>query len=99
MADGTQFAFTPEVEAATHTLWNKVQKHVTPMEWRLKAPLITEINRLKREKNAVILSSGYTGEILGPAERAPWPLLRKPYSADALAQIIDQVLELPTQPA
>ncbi|MFC3079776.1 quinolinate synthase NadA [Phenylobacterium terrae] len=59
MADGTQFAFTPEVEAATHTLWNKVQKHVTPMEWRLQAPLIAEINRLKREKNAVILAHNY----------------------------------------
>lgn len=59
MADGTQFAFTPEVERATHTLWNKVQKHVTPMEWRLQAPLIAEINRLKREKNAVILAHNY----------------------------------------
>ncbi|HEX2561027.1 quinolinate synthase NadA [Phenylobacterium sp.] len=59
MADGTQFAFTPEVEAATHTLWNKVQKHVTPMEWRFQAPLIAEINRLKREKNAVILAHNY----------------------------------------
>ncbi|HEY9217359.1 MAG TPA: quinolinate synthase NadA [Phenylobacterium sp.] len=59
MADGTQFAFTPEVERTTHTLWNKVQNHVTPMEWRLHAPLIAEINRLKREKNAVILAHNY----------------------------------------
>ncbi|HEY9217360.1 MAG TPA: response regulator, partial [Phenylobacterium sp.] len=47
----------------------------------------------------VILSSGYTGEILGPAERAPWPLLRKPYSAEALARTIDEVLERPAEPA
>ncbi|HEX2561028.1 hybrid sensor histidine kinase/response regulator [Phenylobacterium sp.] len=47
----------------------------------------------------VILSSGYTGEVLGPAERAPWPLLRKPYSAEALARMIDQALERPAQPA
>jgi PAS domain S-box-containing protein len=47
----------------------------------------------------VILSSGYTGEALGPAERAPWPLLRKPYSADALAQMIDQAMERRPQPA
>ena len=33
----------------------------------------------------VILSSGYTGETLGAAAEAPWPLLRKPYSAEALA--------------
>jgi len=59
MADGFQFAFTPEVERATLPLWEKVRSHVTPMEWRLQAPLIAEINRLKREKNAVILAHNY----------------------------------------
>ncbi|HEX5378895.1 MAG TPA: quinolinate synthase NadA [Phenylobacterium sp.] len=59
MADGFQFAFTPEVERATQPLWEKVKRHVTPMEWRLQAPLIAEINRLKREKNAVILAHNY----------------------------------------
>ncbi|WP_332774225.1 quinolinate synthase NadA [Phenylobacterium sp.] len=59
MADGSQFAFTPAVEAATLPLWEKVKRHVTPMEWRLQAPLIAEINRLKREKNAVILAHNY----------------------------------------
>jgi quinolinate synthase len=29
------------------------------MEWRLQAPLISEINRIKREKNAVILAHNY----------------------------------------
>ena len=59
MADGFQFAFTPEVDKATLPLWEKVKSHVTPMEWRLQAPLIAEINRLKREKNAVILAHNY----------------------------------------
>ena len=59
MADGSQFAFTPAVEAATWPMWEKVKHHVTPMEWRLHAPLIAEINRLKREKNAVILAHNY----------------------------------------
>jgi PAS domain S-box-containing protein len=36
----------------------------------------------------VILSSGYTGEALASADGAPWPLLRKPYAADELAQAI-----------
>ncbi len=58
-ADGFQFAFTPEIEAATAPAWEKVKHHVTPMEWRLQAPLIAEINRLKREKNAVILAHNY----------------------------------------
>jgi quinolinate synthase len=58
-ADGFQFAFTPQVEAATAASWEKVKRHVTPMEWRLQAPLIAEINRLKREKDAVILAHNY----------------------------------------
>ena len=58
-ADGFQFAFTPEIEAQTAPLWEKVKRHVTPMEWRLHAPLIAEINRLKREKDAVILAHNY----------------------------------------
>jgi CheY-like chemotaxis protein len=40
----------------------------------------------------VILSSGYTGETLNSASEAPWPLLRKPYDADALASIIEAVV-------
>ena len=59
MADGTQFDFTPEVEVATAMVWEKVKRHVTPMEWRLQAPLIAQINRLKAEKNAVILAHNY----------------------------------------
>src|SRR5438132_329044 len=59
MADGFQFAFTPEIEAITAPAWEKVKRHVTPMEWRAQAPLIAEINRLKREKDAVILAHNY----------------------------------------
>ena len=58
-ADGFNFPFTPEVEKATEASWAKVNRHVTPMEWRHHAPLIAEINRLKREKNAVILAHNY----------------------------------------
>jgi quinolinate synthase len=58
-ADGFQFAFTPEIEALTAPAWEKVRRHVTPMEWRAQAPLIAEINRLKREMNAVILAHNY----------------------------------------
>jgi len=39
----------------------------------------------------VILSSGYTGEVLTAAEDAPWPLLHKPYGADQLARVIAEV--------
>jgi len=60
MADGfAPLAFTPQVRASTDALWNKVSKHVTPLEWQIQAPLIDAINRLKAEKNAVILAHNY----------------------------------------
>jgi len=40
----------------------------------------------------VILTSGYTGEALGAAAEAPWPLLAKPYPSEALAAVIDAVM-------
>ncbi|PIC01223.1 quinolinate synthase [Caulobacter sp. X] len=51
--------FTAQVEAQTAPIWEKVKHHVTPLEWRTQAPLIAEINRLKREKNAAILAHNY----------------------------------------
>jgi quinolinate synthase len=58
-ADGFQADFTPQVAQATAGVWEKVKGHVTPLEWRAQAPLIAEINRLKAEKNAVILAHNY----------------------------------------
>ena len=40
----------------------------------------------------VLLSSGYTGDILASAEDAPWPLLRKPYTLGALASAIEKAV-------
>ncbi len=53
------FPFTPAVEVETAPVWDRVKSRVTPFEWRAHAPLIAEINRLKREKNAVILAHNY----------------------------------------
>ena len=39
----------------------------------------------------IILSSGYTGEVLSAAEETPWPLLRKPYGPQQLAQTIAEL--------
>ena len=47
----------------------------------------------------IILSSGYTGETLNAAVRAPWPLLPKPYSAEALAELIEAVTASVDTPA
>ncbi len=59
MADGSAFAFTPAVETETAAIWAKVKDKVTPIEWRFHAPLIAEINRLKKARNAVILAHNY----------------------------------------
>ena len=60
MADGfAPLPFTAEVEAAVAPLWERVKGRVTPLEWRVHAPLIAQINRIKREKNAVILAHNY----------------------------------------
>jgi PAS domain S-box-containing protein len=47
----------------------------------------------------IILSSGYTGETLNAAVQAPWPLLQKPYSAEALATLIEAVTAAARAPA
>ena len=60
MYDGLDpMPFTSEVESATAMVWEKVKSKVTPLEWRLQAPLIAAINELKRRKNAVILAHNY----------------------------------------
>jgi quinolinate synthase len=62
MADGFGFipsGFTPDVEALTAPVWAKLKDRITPLEWRAHAPLIAEINALKRAKKAVILAHNY----------------------------------------
>ncbi len=47
------------VRAETDPLYGLVEDFVTPAEWPAIAPLVAEINRLKRERNAVILAHNY----------------------------------------
>lgn len=52
-------AYDAEVKAATDVLYEQVKDFITPMEWPAVAPLVFHINRLKKQKNAVILAHNY----------------------------------------
>lgn len=57
-------AYTPEVAAETAPLYAKVKHVIPPIEWPAYAPLISAINAMKKQKNAVILAHNYmTSEI------------------------------------
>ena len=56
---GVELAFTDAVAHATDGLYPKVARFIPQAEWHVHAPVIAEINRLKREKNAVILAHNY----------------------------------------
>ena len=53
------FPYTPAVAREMEPLYTKVKSVITPMEWAHYAPLIREINLLKKQKNAVILAHNY----------------------------------------
>jgi len=56
---GVELAYTPAVAKATAPLYAKVSHVIPEIEWPVFAPVIAEINRLKREKEAVILGHNY----------------------------------------
>ncbi len=56
---GVELAYTEAVARATEGLYAKVAGVIPAAEWPVHAPLVAAINRLKREKNAVILAHNY----------------------------------------
>jgi quinolinate synthase len=44
---------------STYEIYRKISKHVPEIEWKVHAPVIEKINKLKKEKNAVILAHNY----------------------------------------
>ncbi len=51
--------YTDAVAEATDPIYEKVRRSVPRFEWEIAAPLIAEINRLKRVRNAIILGHNY----------------------------------------
>ena len=43
----------------SHEIYKKISKFVPEAEWKIHAPLIEKINKLKKEKNAIILAHNY----------------------------------------
>jgi len=51
--------YTPEVARSTAPLYERLRGVVPELEWPVHAPYVEAINRLKAEKNAVILGHNY----------------------------------------
>lgn len=54
-----KLAFTPEVARSTDQVFQRLSGQYSESRWQTLAPYIDEINRLKRQKNAVILAHNY----------------------------------------
>src|ERR1700743_3322406 len=58
-ANADPLAYTPDIARATRDLYAKVSHVIPEIEWPVFAPYIDAINRLKKQKNAVILGHNY----------------------------------------
>ncbi|MGB8907282.1 MAG: quinolinate synthase NadA [Candidatus Cybelea sp.] len=54
-----ELPYTSSVAAETETIFRRAERVIPRVEWPLHAPYVAAINRLKRERNAVILAHNY----------------------------------------
>ena len=59
LAENFDLKYTKAVAKVTAPVYDKVRDRIPEVEWPFFAPLIVQINRLKKEKNAVILAHNY----------------------------------------
>jgi len=59
LAENFDLKFSPAVERETGSIFDRVKDKIPEIEWPFYAPLIFQINRLKKEKDAVILAHNY----------------------------------------
>ncbi len=52
-------SFTPDIARETADLYQRVKDFIPAIEWPVYAPYVHAINRLKKERNAVILAHNY----------------------------------------
>jgi quinolinate synthase len=83
-------AYTPEVARATAPIYERVRGVIPALEWPVHAPYVAAIQRLKRERNAVVLGHNYqTPEIFhGVADLTGDSLALARMAAETDAEVI-----------
>ncbi len=54
-----ELEYTPQVAKETAHLYERVRHHIPEIEWPVHAPYVHAINRLKKQRNAVLLAHNY----------------------------------------